>query len=122
MAGVLDSISKVCVVAALADTEQGGTCVSWETPGLLLQAFKKPDPKELVRKWQADLRAEQRKIDRQIRGEKGRLALPASPSQPHSPRPGRCFTNCMFEASSSRANKTCGAVLCLLSYCCRHPV
>lgn len=34
----------------------------------ILQAFKKPDPKELVRKWQADLRAEQRKIDRQIRG------------------------------------------------------
>jgi hypothetical protein len=33
------------------------------------QVFKKPDPKELVRKWQADLRAEQRKIDRQIRGE-----------------------------------------------------
>jgi hypothetical protein len=30
--------------------------------------FKKPDPKELVRKWQADLRGEQRKIDRQIRG------------------------------------------------------
>lgn len=40
MAGVLDSIQKV---------------------------FKKPDPKELVRKWQAELRAEQRKIDRQIR-------------------------------------------------------
>lgn len=40
MAGVLDSISKV---------------------------FKKPDPKELVRKWQADLRTEQRKIERQIR-------------------------------------------------------
>jgi hypothetical protein len=33
------------------------------------QVFKKPDPKELVRKWQADLRAQQRKIDRQIRGE-----------------------------------------------------
>jgi hypothetical protein len=33
-----------------------------------VQVFKKPDPKELVRKWQADLRAEQRKIDRQIRG------------------------------------------------------
>jgi hypothetical protein len=33
------------------------------------QVFKKPDPKELVRKWQADLRAEQRKMDRQIRGE-----------------------------------------------------
>jgi hypothetical protein len=30
--------------------------------------WKKPDPKELVRKWQADLRSEQRKIDRQIRG------------------------------------------------------
>lgn len=40
MSGVIDSISKV---------------------------FKKPDPKELVRKWQADLRTEQRKIDRQIR-------------------------------------------------------
>jgi hypothetical protein len=34
-----------------------------------VQVFKKPDPKELVRKWQADLRTEQRKIDRQIRGE-----------------------------------------------------
>lgn len=33
----------------------------------ITKAFKKPDPKELVRKWQADLRAEQRKIDRQIR-------------------------------------------------------
>eukprot|EP00878_Enallax_costatus_P002622 GHUV01002806.1.p1 GENE.GHUV01002806.1~~GHUV01002806.1.p1 ORF type:complete len:219 (+),score=48.88 GHUV01002806.1:310-966(+) len=31
------------------------------------KAFKKPDPKELVRKWQADLRAQQRAIDRQIR-------------------------------------------------------
>lgn len=30
--------------------------------------FKKPDPKELVRKWQAELRSEQRKIERQIRG------------------------------------------------------
>lgn len=30
--------------------------------------FKKPDPKELVRKWQATLRAEERKIERQIRG------------------------------------------------------
>jgi charged multivesicular body protein 3 len=29
--------------------------------------FKKPDPKELVRKWQATLRAEQRRIDRSIR-------------------------------------------------------
>ena len=29
--------------------------------------FKKPDPKELVRKWQATLRAEQRRIDRNIR-------------------------------------------------------
>lgn len=38
----------------------------WACP---TQVFKKPDPKELVRKWQADLRAEQRKIDRQIRGE-----------------------------------------------------
>lgn len=34
----------------------------------VLQVFKKPDPKELVRKWQADLRSEQRKVDRQIRG------------------------------------------------------
>jgi hypothetical protein len=32
------------------------------------KAFRAPDPKELVRKWQAELRAEQRKIDRQIRG------------------------------------------------------
>lgn len=30
--------------------------------------FKKPDPKELVRKWQGTLRTEQRNIDRQIRG------------------------------------------------------
>ncbi|KAI8474164.1 MAG: Snf7-domain-containing protein [Monoraphidium minutum] len=29
--------------------------------------FQKPDPKELVRKWQASLRTEQRNIDRQIR-------------------------------------------------------
>jgi charged multivesicular body protein 3 len=29
--------------------------------------FKKPDPKELVRKWQATLRAEQRRIDRSVR-------------------------------------------------------
>jgi len=35
--------------------------------------FKKPDPKELVRKWQTSLRAEQRKIERQIRG---RVAVP----------------------------------------------
>jgi len=39
--------------------------------GVLLQAvqglFKKPDPKEMVRKWQATLRAEQRKIDRSVR-------------------------------------------------------
>lgn len=27
------------------------------------------DPKELVRKWQASLRAEQRALDRQVRGE-----------------------------------------------------
>jgi hypothetical protein len=33
-----------------------------------LLGIKKPDPKELVRKWQAELRTEQRKIDRQIRG------------------------------------------------------
>lgn len=32
------------------------------------KAFAKPDPKELVRKWQAELRAQQRQIDRQIRG------------------------------------------------------
>jgi hypothetical protein len=30
--------------------------------------FKKPDPKEMVRKWQSTLRAEQRNIERQIRG------------------------------------------------------
>jgi charged multivesicular body protein 3 len=29
--------------------------------------FKKPDPKDLVRKWQATLRAEQRRIDRSVR-------------------------------------------------------
>lgn len=46
-----------------------GSCVA-VTLFLVLyaQVFKKPDPKELVRKWQADLRTEQRKIDRQIRG------------------------------------------------------
>jgi hypothetical protein len=37
--------------------------------------FKKPDPKELCRKWQADLRAEQRKIDRQIRGEAASMPI-----------------------------------------------
>lgn len=30
-----------------------------------------PDPKELVRKWQSSLRAEERGMDRQIRGEDG---------------------------------------------------
>jgi charged multivesicular body protein 3 len=30
---------------------------------------KEPDPKEMVRKWQADLRKETRNLDRQIRGE-----------------------------------------------------
>lgn len=105
MSGVLDSITKVCVLwqhwrqtqCWLVDLCELGP----PAPGLLLQAFKKPDPKELVRKWQADLRAEQRKIDRQIRGGKGRLALPASPSQLHRPRPGRCSTNCMFKAPAS---------------------
>jgi hypothetical protein len=34
----------------------------------VLDYFRKPaDPKELVRKWQADLRTEQRSLDRQIR-------------------------------------------------------
>lgn len=34
----------------------------------LLDVFKKPvDPKELVRKWQADIRKEQRSLERQIR-------------------------------------------------------
>jgi len=34
----------------------------------ILDYFRKPaDPKELVRKWQADLRAEQRSLERQIR-------------------------------------------------------
>ncbi len=34
----------------------------------LLDVFKKPvDPKELVRKWQSDLRQEQRGLERQIR-------------------------------------------------------
>jgi hypothetical protein len=41
--------------------------------------FKKPDPKELVRKWQADLRTEQRKIDRQIRGA-AQCCHPAGPA------------------------------------------
>jgi len=30
-------------------------------------AFKPPDPKELVRKWQREVRAEQRKVERDIR-------------------------------------------------------
>lgn len=29
---------------------------------------KEPDPKELVRKWQADLRGQTRQLERQIRG------------------------------------------------------
>jgi hypothetical protein len=34
----------------------------------LLNYFRKaPDPKDLVRKWQADLRSEQRGLERQIR-------------------------------------------------------
>jgi charged multivesicular body protein 3 len=34
----------------------------------VLDFFRKPvDPKDLVRKWQADLRTEQRALDRQIR-------------------------------------------------------
>jgi charged multivesicular body protein 3 len=34
----------------------------------VLDFFRKPaDPKDLVRKWQADLRAEQRGLERQIR-------------------------------------------------------
>lgn len=34
----------------------------------LLDVFKKPvDPKELVRKWQSDIRKEQRSLERQIR-------------------------------------------------------
>lgn len=37
----------------------------------VLDYFRKPvDPKELVRKWQAELRAETRKTERSIRGEK----------------------------------------------------
>mmetsp|Transcript_23414 Transcript_23414/g.56029 ORF Transcript_23414/g.56029 Transcript_23414/m.56029 type:complete len:225 (-) Transcript_23414:405-1079(-) len=32
----------------------------------LKNMFKKPDPKELVRKWQRDIRSEMRKLDRQI--------------------------------------------------------
>ena len=30
--------------------------------------YKEPDPKELVRKWQSNLRAQQRSMDRSIRG------------------------------------------------------
>ena len=29
--------------------------------------WKRPDPKELVRKWQSDIRSEQRAIEKQIR-------------------------------------------------------
>ena len=39
---------------------------------------KKPDPKEQVKKWKQQMRAEERKIDRQINSE---LAHP--PSVPH---------------------------------------
>lgn len=46
------------------------------------ELFKKPDPKELVRKWQGTLRAEQRNIERQIRGagerRAGRARWPAA--------------------------------------------
>mmetsp|Transcript_25608 Transcript_25608/g.71606 ORF Transcript_25608/g.71606 Transcript_25608/m.71606 type:complete len:233 (-) Transcript_25608:300-998(-) len=35
--------------------------------GFLSSMFKKPDPKELVRKWQRDIRSEVRKIERQMR-------------------------------------------------------
>ncbi|EIE18608.1 Snf7-domain-containing protein [Coccomyxa subellipsoidea C-169] len=38
-----------------------------ENRGLLNYFRKQPDPKELVRKWQADIRAQQRALDRQIR-------------------------------------------------------
>lgn len=40
-------------------------------PRLMLKAIlqKPEDPKELVRKWQSQLRTEQRALDRQVRGE-----------------------------------------------------
>lgn len=36
--------------------------------GLKELVLPEPDPKELVRKWQSDLRKETRNLDRQIRG------------------------------------------------------
>ena len=40
--------------------------------GMLKAVFiKEPEPKELVRKWQADLRKETRNMERQIRGRLG---------------------------------------------------
>ena len=35
---------------------------------LKLLGLEKPDPKELVRKWQQQMRSETRQIDKQIRG------------------------------------------------------
>eukprot|EP00873_Tetraselmis_striata_P004495 jgi/Tetstr1/424759/TSEL_015276.t1 len=35
--------------------------------GMFSRFFKKPDPKELVRKWQRDIRGEMRQLDRQMR-------------------------------------------------------
>lgn len=35
---------------------------------LKMLGLEKPDPKELVRKWQSQMRTETRQIDKQIRG------------------------------------------------------
>ncbi len=55
----------------------------------LKEFFAPPDPKELVRKWQATLRAEKRALERQIRGEGARgrsryCRASAGPTQPSS--------------------------------------
>lgn len=43
-----------------------------EKKGLKSLFVKQKDPKELVRKWQSSLRAEVRKVERQIRGGNGK--------------------------------------------------
>ena len=45
--------------------------------GLKELVLPEPDPKELVRKWQSDLRKETRNLDRQIRGKEYILVCPS---------------------------------------------
>ena len=47
--------------------------------GVTQALFGGADPKATVRKWKADMRGEQRKLDRQIRG------VPAARMPPHAP-------------------------------------